>query len=110
MKCIRHPSTLPKPAQPFERLFLPRQTVPIGSRSDNQIHSTQAVRMPQACDFLFSTFVSGKQMEQIEPTPFATLKQDAAIVRSTRAFHHKGGSSQLYCLELLDGRVITNGM
>jgi hypothetical protein len=49
--------------------------------------------------------VSGKQMEQIEPALFATLKQDAAILRSTRAFYHKGGSSQLYCHELVAGTV-----
>ena len=47
--------------------------------------------------------VSGKQMGQIEPALFATLKQDAAILRSTRAFYRKGGSSQLYCHELLGG-------
>jgi len=46
--------------------------------------------------------VSGQQMEQIEPALFATLKQDAAILKSTRALYHKGGSSQLYCHELPD--------
>jgi hypothetical protein len=45
--------------------------------------------------------VSGKQMEQIEPGLFATLKQDAVIPRSTRAFYRKGSSSQLYCHELI---------
>jgi len=38
-------------------------------------------------------------MEQIEPALFATLKQDAAILKSTRAIYRKGGSSQLYCHE-----------
>jgi hypothetical protein len=40
-------------------------------------------------------------MEQIEPALFATLKQDAAILKSTRAFYRKGGSSQRYCHELV---------
>lgn len=32
---------------------------------------------------------------------FATLKQDAAILRLTRDFYGKGDSSQLYCRELV---------
>ncbi|MDN7178281.1 hypothetical protein M0D69_09660 [Caballeronia sp. SEWSISQ10-4 2] len=40
-------------------------------------------------------------MEQIEPALFATLKQDVAILRSTRAFYRRGCSSQLYCHELV---------
>lgn len=55
--------------------------------------------------------VSGKQMEQIEPALFATLKQDAVILRSTRTFYRKGGSSQLYCHELVvrDNKVANGG-
>src|SRR5476649_360908 len=44
--------------------------------------------------------VSGKQMEQIDPASFATVKQDAAIPRSTRAFSREGRSCQLCCHEL----------
>jgi hypothetical protein len=40
-------------------------------------------------------------MEQIEPALFATLKQDAAILKSTQAFYRKGGRSQRYCHELV---------
>ncbi|CAN7762549.1 hypothetical protein LJR029_006353 [Caballeronia sp. LjRoot29] len=54
-----------------------RQSDPLGTgRSD-----ATSLRYP-----VLNFIVSGKQMEQIEPALFVTAKEDAAILRSTRAF------------------------